>query len=59
MAARLEGLITDLVYEGKSMQALIDKVRLGRFPAGSRVLYVHLGGVPALDAYWTAFSPAS
>jgi len=49
--ARLEGMLTDPVYEGKSMQALIDKVRRGEFPAGSNVLYVHLGGVPAIDAY--------
>ncbi len=56
LAARLEGMLTDPVYEGKSMQALIDKVRKGVFPAGSRVLYVHLGGSPAIDAYWTAFS---
>ncbi len=58
LAARLEGLMTDPVYEGKSMQALIDLVRRGRFPAGSKVLYVHLGGVPAIDAYWTAFAEA-
>jgi len=51
LAAREEGLLTDPVYEGKSMQALIDMVRRGRFAAGARVLYVHLGGVPALDAY--------
>ncbi|EWS53994.1 1-aminocyclopropane-1-carboxylate deaminase [Methylibium sp. T29] len=33
------------------MQGMIDKVRRGEFPAGSRVLYAHLGGVPALNAY--------
>jgi 1-aminocyclopropane-1-carboxylate deaminase len=51
LCARLEGMLTDPVYEGKSMHALIDKVRRGEFPAGSRVLYAHLGGVPALNAY--------
>ncbi|MEQ8652143.1 MAG: 1-aminocyclopropane-1-carboxylate deaminase [Kiloniellales bacterium] len=56
LAARLEGVLTDPVYEGKSMQALIDKVRAGVFPSGTRLLYVHLGGAPALDAYWSAFS---
>lgn len=30
---------------------LIDRVRLGEFPQGSRVPYAHLGGVPALNAY--------
>ena len=51
LAARLEGLVTDPVYEGKSMQAMIEMVRAGRFPAGTKLLYVHLGGVPALSAY--------
>lgn len=49
--ARLEGMLTDPVYEGKSMAGMIDMVRRGRFPPGSRVLYAHLGGVPALNAY--------
>lgn len=51
LCARQEGMLTDPVYEGKSMQGMIDKVRRGEFPAGSRVLYAHLGGVPALNAY--------
>ncbi len=49
--ARLEGMMTDPVYEGKSLQGLADLVRKGRFPAGSKVLYAHLGGVPAINAY--------
>jgi 1-aminocyclopropane-1-carboxylate deaminase len=51
LAARTEGMLVDPVYEGKSMQALIDRVRKGFFPPQSRVLYVHLGGAPALHAY--------
>ena len=51
MAARFEGMMTDPVYEGKSMQGLIDLTRKGFFPDGSRVLYAHLGGVPAINAY--------
>ena len=51
LGARLEGMMTDPVYEGKSLQGLIDLVRKGRFPAGSKVLYAHLGGVPAINAY--------
>ncbi|MBA4238357.1 MAG: aminocyclopropane-1-carboxylate deaminase/D-cysteine desulfhydrase family protein, partial [Ralstonia sp.] len=46
-----EAMLTDPVYEGKSMHGMIDMVRNGEFPAGSRVLYAHLGGVPALNAY--------
>ena len=55
LCARLEGMLTDPVYEGKSMAALIDLVRDGRIEPGSRVLYAHLGGQPALDGYASAF----
>jgi 1-aminocyclopropane-1-carboxylate deaminase len=51
LCARQEGMLTDPVYEGKSMHGMVDMVRRGEFPAGSRVLYAHLGGVPALNAY--------
>jgi 1-aminocyclopropane-1-carboxylate deaminase len=54
-AARFEGMITDPVYEGKSMQGMIDLVRKGFFPKGSKVLYVHLGGAPALNGYSYTF----
>ncbi len=55
LCARLEGMITDPVYEGKSMAALIDLVRSGRIAPGSKVLYAHLGGQPALNGYAGAF----
>jgi 1-aminocyclopropane-1-carboxylate deaminase len=55
LAGRLEGMITDPVYEGKSMAALIDLVRSGEIPRDSNVLYAHLGGQPALNAYSGAF----
>ena len=55
LTASLEGMITDPVYEGKSIAALIDLVREGYFPKGSRILYCHLGGQPAINAYTTAF----
>jgi 1-aminocyclopropane-1-carboxylate deaminase len=55
LSARLEGMITDPVYEGKSMQGMIDLVQKGYFPEGSRVLYAHLGGAPALNGYAYAF----
>ncbi|MGN6805076.1 MAG: pyridoxal-phosphate dependent enzyme, partial [Trinickia sp.] len=51
LCARFEGVLTDPVYEGKSMHGMIDKVRRGEFEPGSKVLYAHLGGVPALSAY--------
>ncbi len=55
LVARLEGMIVDPVYEGKSMAAMIDLVREGAVAPGSKVLYAHLGGQPALNAYTTAF----
>jgi len=51
LCARMEGMMTDPVYEGKSMQGLIDLVRKDFFPSGSKVLYAHLGGVPAINGY--------
>jgi 1-aminocyclopropane-1-carboxylate deaminase len=51
LSARLEGMITDPVYEGKSMQGMIDLIRKGFFPAGSKILYAHLGGAPAIHFY--------
>ena len=55
LCARLEGMLTDPVYEGKSMAALIDLIRGGEIAPGSNVLYAHLGGQPALNAYAGAF----
>jgi 1-aminocyclopropane-1-carboxylate deaminase len=53
--ARLEGMIADPVHEGKSMQGMIDLVAKGYFPQGSKILYAHLGGAPALNGYGYAF----
>lgn len=46
------------VYEGKSLAGLIDLVREGDIPEGSTVLYAHLGGQPAINAYHSLW-PAS
>lgn len=55
LAARLEGMVTDPVYEGKSMAGLIDLVSRGEIGRDSKVLYAHLGGQPALNAYSALF----
>jgi 1-aminocyclopropane-1-carboxylate deaminase len=55
MGARLEGMITDPVYEGKSLAGMIDLVHRGEIGADSNVLYAHLGGQPALNAYAALF----
>jgi 1-aminocyclopropane-1-carboxylate deaminase len=49
--AELEGVILDPVYEGKSMAGLIDLVKAGEIGRDSTVLYAHLGGQLALNAY--------
>jgi 1-aminocyclopropane-1-carboxylate deaminase len=56
LAGRLEGMITDPVYEGKSMAGLIDLVERREIEPGSNVLYAHLGGQPALNGYGALFS---
>ena len=56
LAGRLEGMITDPVYEGKSMAGMIDLVARGEIPRDSNVLYAHLGGQPALNAYAALFT---
>ncbi|HUB50331.1 MAG TPA: aminocyclopropane-1-carboxylate deaminase/D-cysteine desulfhydrase family protein, partial [Acetobacteraceae bacterium] len=55
-AASLEAMLTDPVYEGKSMAGLISMANRGEIPRGAKVLYVHLGGAPALNAYHRAFA---
>lgn len=55
LSGSLEGMIIDPVYEGKSMAGLIDLVRDGEIGRDSNVLYAHLGGQPALNAYAGAF----
>lgn len=59
MAAELEAMITDPVYEGKSVTGMIDLCKKGAFSKGARILYVHLGGAPAVNAYYKAFEDAS
>jgi len=56
MTGQLEGVIIDPVYEGKSMAGLIDLVTSGEIPTDATVLYAHLGGQPALNAYSGLFT---
>ena len=57
LAARREGLLLDPVYTGKAMAGLIAHVHSGRIAPGSRVLFVHTGGQPALFAYAESLGP--
>ncbi|VUC34010.1 unnamed protein product [Clonostachys rosea] len=48
--AETEAFITDPVYEGKSLAGMIDLIKTGKIASGN-VLYAHLGGQLALNAY--------
>ena len=56
LGAQLEAMITDPVYEGKSLAGLIDLVSSGEIGRDSTVLYAHLGGQPAINAYHRLWS---
>ena len=57
MAARCEALLLDPVYTGKAMAGLIAHVRSRRIAAGSRVLFLHTGGLPGIFAYAAKLEP--
>ena len=48
LLARLEGVVTDPVYSGKALAALVADARRGRI--GGPVVFWHTGGVPAIFA---------
>jgi 1-aminocyclopropane-1-carboxylate deaminase len=56
LGASLEAMITDPVYEGKSLAGLIHMVQNREIPPDANVLFAHLGGQPALNAYASLFS---
>jgi 1-aminocyclopropane-1-carboxylate deaminase len=57
LVGRLEGVLLDPVYEGKAMAGLIDMIRHQQFASSDRILFLHLGGTPALHAYADLFAP--
>jgi D-cysteine desulfhydrase family pyridoxal phosphate-dependent enzyme len=50
LAARTEGLVLDPVYTGKALAGLVAARREGRIEAGTRTVFLHTGGMPALFA---------
>lgn len=42
------GIALEHIYTGKAMMALEDMLRYEKIPSGSRILFVHSGGIPAL-----------
>lgn len=55
LSARLEGIILDPVYSGRTMAGLIN---LARGPgAAKKMVFIHTGGLPAVFAYEHELSP--
>ena len=57
LLSRTEGLVADPVYEGKAIRGLLELAKNGRFEKGSRILFLHLGGSPAVHAYANQYKP--
>ncbi|MEE9333065.1 MAG: D-cysteine desulfhydrase family protein [Granulosicoccaceae bacterium] len=51
VSARLEALLLDPVYSGRTMAGLIDLVDRGVIAQGESVLFIHTGGLPGIFAY--------
>lgn len=51
LAARTEGLLLDTVYSGRALAGLIHLVKQGAIASGSKVVFLHTGGAPALFGY--------
>lgn len=49
-AARHGGWVLDRVYSGKGFAGLVGNAEAGRWGAGSNVVFIHTGGMPALFA---------
>lgn len=49
-AARHGGWILDRTYSGKGLAGLLGNAQDGRWPAGSDVVFIHTGGLPAVFA---------
>lgn len=56
MLANQEGILLDPVYSGRAFAGLIGMIRSGQISRGSRVLFWHTGGAPALFAYAASLS---
>ena len=62
LVAQTEAVILDPNYTGKSMSALIARIRSGGFAEDDTVLFLHSGGLPQVFAFneeLAAWSPTS
>lgn len=62
MIARNEGLVLDPVYTAKSFGTLLSSIESGAIPQGSKVCFVHTGGLAAVFGYgeeiWSRVDPS-
>ncbi|OYD42537.1 D-cysteine desulfhydrase family protein [Sphingobacterium cellulitidis] len=49
--AKSEGVFLDPVYTAKAFTGLINDIKLGKYPKGEPILFIHTGGVTGLFAY--------
>lgn len=49
--ACLEGILLDPLYTGKAFMGLMDLVNKGVFEKGSKILFIHTGGLPLIFQY--------
>ncbi len=49
--AKTEGVFLDPVYTGKAFTGLVNDIKLGKFPKGEPILFIHTGGTAGLFAY--------
>ena len=49
------GIALDPIYTGKMMYGLLDLIKAGRFPPGTRIIALHTGGVPR--THWAGLLP--
>ncbi len=54
---RLEGILLDPCYTGKAFYGLHQEILKGRFPAGTRILFLHTGGIFANFDYGEEWQP--
>ena len=46
--ARTEGVLLDPCYTGKAFAGILDMVRDGKIVGGSKIIFLHTGGIPGL-----------
>lgn len=55
LLARIEGILLDPVYTGKTMAGMLDLIKKKYFGDAKNILFLHTGGSPALYAYTKEF----